>query len=181
MLFDGSEDASRERRRNHRMVKADGEELVRPDRTVAPCAVDAVDEAGSRLVREEPEKGRAAAFRPPCISFRRIFVSEDRREDAHRAERVEPQRLNLDGLAFARHDGPAVDSRVHPRERLARGVPFEELVRVRSNSEARAALVPRDDIREDFEKAVADEGDVAVASTYSLTASKYQSVASTVL
>src|SRR6202142_900627 len=143
------------------MVKADGEELIRPDRPVAPRAVHAINEAGCCLVWEELQEAGPAEFRARDICFRRISVSEARREVAHRAQRVEPERLNLDGLAFARCDGAAVDSRVHPRERLARGVPFEEPVGAHADAVAGAALVPRDDVREDPEEAVTDEGEAA--------------------
>src|SRR5271169_3065960 len=144
------------------MVETHRQDLVRTDRAVAQSAVDAVDETATfAFVGKDREKTRAARLRTSPIIIRRILLPHPSREVAHRAEGVEPQGLDLDRLALARRDGAALDPRVHPGERLACRMPFEQPVRAHADAVAGAALVPRDDVREDPEETVSDDREVA--------------------
>ncbi len=147
-------------------MEADREELVRADGEIPEGAagpVDAIDETSRSLERsgKDSQKGRSAEVRALRIPLLGSVLSDRACEIPHRRERVEPQCLDLDRLALPGRDGPAVDSRVHPREGLAGRMPFEEAVGVHPDAVARPAHVPRDDVREDRVERLAQERDVA--------------------
>ena len=122
--------------------------MVIDDVCQAPCAVG-----------KEIQKARAARRSSGRTFIRRNLVSDLPRKFLHRAERVEPERLDLDRFALPGRDGAAVDPRIHPRERLAGRAPLEEAVFIHADAVARAPDVPRDDVGEDGVEAL-DEGDV---------------------
>src|SRR5207247_4702079 len=139
--LDRVDDAARPRPLEHRERQAaDGQDLVRPERRVdRPGPVVDVDDVGEMAARLVPEARHEGAPRPL------VEIGPALGEAAPDAERVQPERLDLDRLADARRDHPVTHLGVHPGELdagLARG---EEAVVIEVDAVAGPGRVARED------------------------------------
>ena len=98
------------------MKQADGENLVGPDGLVAAIAVDHVVETARGFVPELLAKTVPRAIGQLLVVCAGDVVPKAPRQVFHGAERVVPERLNLDGFAMPRRDHPIADLGVHPSE-----------------------------------------------------------------
>jgi len=119
---------------------ADGEDLIRPERRVQ-CSAFVIDVHHIGQVAgwlgPEARRERAQAARkegPPA----RIDCRGE-------LERVQPERLDFDRLADSRCDHTIANSRVHPRQLLARHAGSQQCVIVHPDPEARACAVTAHD------------------------------------
>src|SRR5947209_19121277 len=125
----------------HRVFERDGEELVGPAGRVVPAlllpALDHVVEVAATLVPEALVEGAAAALGVRAEFLRRLLAAGLARPAFEQAERVVPERVDLDGLAAPRRHDPAVALRVHPRQLIAFRALHEQTVpRVDVDAEA---------------------------------------------
>ena len=120
------------------------EDLVRAERVVvAGGAIDDVATVSEPLAPEPFEAGRRAhGHRVPLAGG----TPERAREPGEGGERVEPQRVHLDGLADAWRDHVVADLRVHPRELHARLAGTQETVGgIHRDAVPRSVAMPRHD------------------------------------
>ena len=96
-----------------------------------------------------PRGGRCRTARRRCRARRySVPVGEQ-------AQRVVPQRVDLDGFAAPRRDDPVADLRVHPGELKARSALAQQaVVRIDADAESRAGDVALDDVDELRQKRV---------------------------
>src|SRR6185503_15510362 len=114
--------------REHRMVQRQAEHLVRTAaRVVAALAVDDVVQVAALGIPEAPVEALRDALRARSVLV--AGLAHERRPRVHPAQRVVPERLDLDRLATAWRDDPVADLRIHPGELVARGAGMDQLVR----------------------------------------------------
>src|SRR5690349_5268100 len=129
----------------HAVMQADREDLVRPYRGIAMFTVDhVVQTAGLRV----PELSVEAVFRvlgKLVQKHLRSRVAELVRKIAQNAERVVPERLNLDGFARPGSNNPVADLSVHPGELDAGFTTRQKAIAVETNAITSTSSMPLDD------------------------------------
>ena len=116
------------------------EDLVGTHRRVVSLRPIEHIEAAICFCIPETRKACAGAYGGLLERLRRL--ADLQREICGSGESVEPERVNLDGLADARGHGPAVRARIHPRELRAGLATIEQAVRgIRVNGIARTLRV----------------------------------------
>ena len=146
-LHDASLPLGRERARG----KRHRQDLVGPQRGVG--ARGTVDHVVAAPAASFQKRSKPAAARPAIRSHGRVGRPATRAREAHGAERIVPERVDLDGLAGARRHHPVADLRVHPRDLHAGLARAQEAVGcVHADAVARAPLVPADHVREHREQ-----------------------------
>src|SRR5882672_4122490 len=100
--------------RQHAVRQADGKDLIRTDRWIGRPVVHNVIETRVLFIPEKPVETLARNGCHPAIAFLFALVSKPAGEILHDAERIVPERLNLDWLPASRRHHPVADFGVHP-------------------------------------------------------------------
>ena len=141
----------------HLVEKADGEDLVRPDGTVAHLAIHHIVEAAGRLVPEQAGESFVGPVRQFAVMGAIGLLAESAGQVLHNAERVVPECLDFDRFANALRHYPIAHLGIHPGELHARFAGLEQAIAVHADAVARAAFVPGNDVRERVVELRADE------------------------
>ena len=161
----------------------DGKNLIGPQRGIfAAGAFRGVDHVEAKLFFGIPKFRKAGSSARRQIFVLRRAAAQDARESRHGRRSIEPQCIHLDGFSDTRRHDAAVDLCVHPGKLHARLARIEQPVRrIDMDVVARAAHMCVDDFvaaRETIRSAIRCRWS---PSKYWRSASKYHSVASTVL
>src|SRR5688572_4277316 len=96
------------------MSQADGENLVRPNRTVFLITVDDVKQTVRFLVPEQMVEALTSVAGKLAEKGLRPAIAKPARELFHGAQSVVPESLNLNGFAMPRRDDPVSYFGIHP-------------------------------------------------------------------
>src|SRR5262249_10878697 len=108
-------------RREHGVMQAHGEDLVRANRWIRWTSIDHVVEAVTVFVPEKTIKGPYDERCHVGIASATLLITESLRQDLHDLQRVIPERLDFDRFADARCHHPVSDLGVHPGQLYSGG------------------------------------------------------------
>src|SRR3954464_10716147 len=127
----------------HRVVERNGKHLIRPAGVVVALRpVDHIVEISPCRIPESIVEGAFGASRA-TLEIERVRLLDAAKlvdPSLQQKERVEPQRVNLDGFSAAGSDDPVVDLRIHPCQLITFcPLPQKTVVFVNANTEACAS------------------------------------------
>src|SRR5271169_6777374 len=135
------------------MLECDRKDLVRPESSiVAVLAIDDIVQIAARRMPKAAIEGIARLVRIGCefLGFGVLCFTQPIRQQA---ERVVPERVDLDRLAAARGHHPIADFRIHPGERVTlRTLGEEPVMRVDLDAETGAIEMMPYDVLQDRQK-----------------------------
>src|ERR1700693_5384027 len=145
----------------HRVRKAYRENLIGPNGGVGRAAIHDVVEVSALLVPEKSVEAQLSEGGHGAIALLVGLIAKGTSEILHDAERVVPERLNLNGLAATRGHDPIPDFGIHPGQLHPGLTRVQQAAAVNLDAITGTADMPGNDVGEDRVKLVADEIEVS--------------------